>query len=75
MTLNSDATGILAALANRDISAADLMAQTLDRIKTVNPAVNAIVALRPADDAVIINSDGKDIETVLAEALALAAKR
>ncbi len=50
MILNNDATGILAALINRDISAADLMAQTLDRIKTVNPAVNAIVALRPADD-------------------------
>ncbi len=50
MILNNDATGILAALANRDISAADLMAQTLARIDAVNPAVNAIVALRPADD-------------------------
>ena len=50
MILNNDATGILAALVNRDISAADLMARTLARIKTVNPAVNAIVALRPADE-------------------------
>ncbi|WP_428547499.1 amidase [Profundibacter sp.] len=50
MIQNSDATGILAALTNRDISATDLMAQTLARIDTVNPAVNAIVALRPADD-------------------------
>jgi cytidylate kinase len=31
--------------------------------------------LRPADDAVILNSDGKDIGTVLAEALALAMER
>ena len=50
MILNNDATGILAALTNKDISATDLMAQTLDRIDTVNPAVNAIVAMRPADE-------------------------
>ena len=50
MILNSDATGILATLANKGISATELMAKTLARIDTVNPAINAIVALHPADD-------------------------
>ena len=50
MTLNNDATSILAALANKDISATELMAKTLAHIDAINPAVNAIVALRPADD-------------------------
>lgn len=38
-----------AALAAREISAAELMRATLDRIAAVNPGVNAIVSLRDAD--------------------------
>ncbi|WP_457646663.1 amidase [Profundibacter sp.] len=60
MILNNDATGILAALVNRGISAADLMAQTLARIDAVNPAVNAIVALRPAD---VLMAEAKAADT------------
>ena len=39
-----------AALANRDISAVELMQETLARIDAVNPAVNAIVSLGDPDD-------------------------
>ena len=52
------ATEFLAALSARQLSAADLMRATLDRIKRVNPSVNAIVALR-------------DEEGLMAEARAL----
>ena len=38
-----------ARLAARDVSAAELMRATLDRIAAVNPAVNAVVSLRDED--------------------------
>lgn len=43
------ATELLGKLANRQLSAVDLMRDTLDRIDTVNDKVNAIVALRDRD--------------------------
>ena len=42
-----DATDTLAALRSNKISSVELMTQTLARIKAVNPAVNAIVGMRP----------------------------
>lgn len=44
------ASQTLSDLASGDLSAADLMQATLARIDAVNPALNAIVALRNADD-------------------------
>lgn len=49
ITRNS-ATKILSDLASGDLSAAELMQATLKQIEAVNPKVNAIVALRDADD-------------------------
>jgi amidase len=40
----------LNAMAQGSLSAEGLMGQTLDRVAAVNPAVNAIVSLRPAED-------------------------
>lgn len=48
--LTWDATEILAALRAGTFSATDLMQATLDHIAAVNPALNAIVSLRDADD-------------------------
>ncbi|MDK3016304.1 amidase [Pseudodonghicola flavimaris] len=51
MTLTREsATRLLADLAAHRLSAAELMEATLARIDAVNPAVNAIVALRDRDD-------------------------
>ena len=47
--LDGTAKDILGALRRREVSAAELMAATLDRIEAVNPAVNAIVSLRDRD--------------------------
>jgi amidase len=44
------ATALSAALAQGAVGAAEVMAAFLDRIEAVNPAVNAIVSLRPRDD-------------------------
>lgn len=44
------AVDLRAAIARREVSCAEVMNATLDRIERVNPAVNAIVALRPRDD-------------------------
>lgn len=44
-----DAVELLAQLASRQLSAADLMQATLARISAVNPAVNAVVSLADAD--------------------------
>ncbi|WP_171228358.1 amidase [Ruegeria sp. HKCCA4008] len=44
------ATDLLKQLANRRVSASDVMRASLDRIATVNGEVNAIVALRDSDD-------------------------
>ncbi|MDJ1157733.1 amidase [Chelatococcus sp. SYSU_G07232] len=43
--LNEPAHAILAALDRRELSAAELLDETLERIAAVNPALNAIVAL------------------------------
>ena len=47
--LDQSGEDILAALRTRRLSARDLMQETLARISAVNPAVNAIVSLRPAE--------------------------
>lgn len=47
--IHLDATDQLAALQAQKITARELMTQTLDRIDFLNPAVNAIVALRQRD--------------------------
>ncbi|WP_413874376.1 amidase [Albidovulum sp.] len=44
------ACDLVAALRAGEVSARDLMAATLDRVGAVNPAVNAIVTLRPRED-------------------------
>ncbi len=46
----SSAADLLTALAEKRLSATELMRATLDRIATVNDQVNAIVALRDEDD-------------------------
>ncbi len=48
--LNWDACRLSAAIAAGQVTATELMRQTLDRIGAVNPDVNAIVALRPEQD-------------------------
>lgn len=45
-----DATDLIADLQAGKLSALELMQQTLARIDTLNPAVNAIVGMRPVDD-------------------------
>ena len=47
--LSLNAGGLSARMAARQVSAAELMRATLDRIDAVNPAVNAIVSLRDPD--------------------------
>lgn len=47
--LYHSASELSAKIANKDLSAVDLMAATLDRIDAVNGAVNAIVSLRDRD--------------------------
>ena len=47
--LSLNAGGLSAQMAARQVSAAELMRATLDRIDAVNPAVNAIVSLRDPD--------------------------
>ena len=48
--LDAGAADLARAIATRQLSCAELMAATLDRIEAVNPLHNAIVALRPRDD-------------------------
>ncbi len=50
MLTDLSATDLSRRIAARDVSAAEVMTAFLDRIETVNPAVNAIVSLRPRDD-------------------------
>ncbi len=45
-----DATDLIAALQDKKMSAVELATHTLARIDALNPAVNAIVGMRPADD-------------------------
>ena len=47
--LDQSGEDILAALRTRRLSARDFMQETLSRISAVNPAINAIVSLRPTD--------------------------
>lgn len=48
--LSQSAAAQLAALASGAVSAADLMAATLARLAALNPGLNAIVAVRPAEE-------------------------
>ncbi len=48
--LAQSAASQLAAIRNRKLSCVELMRATLQRIAMVNPAVNAIVALRDAGE-------------------------
>ena len=48
--LDTGAGDLARALATRRLSAAELMAATLDKIEALNPLHNAIVALRPRDE-------------------------
>ena len=45
-----DATALAGMIADRSISAEELMLATLDRIEAVNGDINAIVSMRPADE-------------------------
>ena len=45
-----DATDLIAALLDKSMSSVELVTQTLARIDAINPALNAIVGMRPADD-------------------------
>ncbi|MEI2639427.1 MAG: amidase family protein [Microthrixaceae bacterium] len=44
--LDADATTIAAAIANRDVSATEMVLATLDRVEARNPALNAVVSHR-----------------------------
>ncbi|MEO1639852.1 MAG: amidase [Pseudomonadota bacterium] len=48
--LEWDAVALAAALANRSLSAVEVMQATLERVGRENPGVNAIVSLRDADE-------------------------
>lgn len=48
--LNQDALALSGAIARKELSAAELMKATLDRIAAVNSKTNAIVSLRDPDD-------------------------
>ena len=60
--LDQSATALLGLLRSRKLSAAELMAATLDRIAALNPTYNAIVALRDRD-SLIAEAKTKDSET------------
>ena len=49
---NLSASDISRKIATRQISAEEVMVDHLDRIDAVNPAINAIVSLRPRDDLI-----------------------
>ena len=56
-----DAVALAAAVAGREISCAELMSATLDRIDALNPRFNAIVALRERG-ALMAEAQAKDAE-------------
>lgn len=56
-----DATDLIAALQSKKLSALDLMRETLANIEALNPAVNAIVGMRPVED---ILADAKAADEV-----------
>jgi amidase len=45
-----DAIGLFRALAVRDLSCVDVMTAYLDRIDAINPAINAVISMRPRDE-------------------------
>jgi len=45
-----DATDLIAALRDKKMSSVELVTDTLARIDAINPALNAIIGMRPADD-------------------------
>jgi len=53
------ATALAACIKRRELSCREVMQATLDQIDRVNPAVNAIVALRPRD-ALLAQADAAD---------------
>ena len=57
-----DAVALAAAVAGREISCAELMSATLDRIDALNPRFNAIVALRERG-ALMAEAQAKDAES------------
>ena len=46
------AADLVQRIRGRSVSATDLMTATLNRIETVNPAINAIISLRPRDELI-----------------------
>ena len=54
-----DAIGLAAAIRSRALSCVEVMTAYLDRIDALNPAANAIVALRPRDD-LLAEADAAD---------------
>ena len=56
-----DATSLAAAIASRAVSCREVMAAHLARIEAANPAVNAIVSLRPPE-ALFEEADSRDDE-------------
>ena len=56
------ATALAACIKRRELSCREVMQATLDQIDRVNPAVNAIVALRPRD-ALLAQADAADART------------
>jgi len=66
--LSSDATRLTAAIAAREISCAELMRATLQRIDTLNPRFNAIVARRDAD---VLMAEARAKDADLARGVAL----
>ena len=50
MAHSPDATDLITALATNKMSSVELVSQTLARINVINPALNAIVGMRPTDD-------------------------
>lgn len=47
-----DAESLLRAIAARELSCVEVMAAFLDRIERINPAINAIVSLRPREELI-----------------------
>lgn len=59
--LDLDACALSAAIHARRVSCRELMVAFLGRVEVLNPAVNAIVSLRPADD-LVAEADAHDAE-------------
>jgi len=64
--VSDDAVALSAAIRARRVSCAEVMRETLDRIARVNPAVNALVALRDAE-ACMAEAQERDAELARGE--------